>query len=205
MFAWPDTAYALLIGYLLGSIPFGLIFVWLSGGGDVRKIGSHSIGATNVLRTGNKWAAAATLFCDGAKGVAAVLLARHYLPPDADILAALGAMIGHINPIWLGFKGGKGVATFLGATLALCWPAGLLTIAVWLGAALVWRISSLSALIALLLAPVFLFFLAPHYAAPGVLLAGIVFYTHRENIRRLVHGEEPRIGAKARDADGAKP
>ena len=195
----------LLLGYVLGTIPFGLIITYLSGAGDIRKIGSGNIGATNVLRTGNKAAAAATLFCDGAKGAAAVLLARHYLPPDAEALAALGALIGHINPIWLDFKGGKGVATFLGVMLALCWPAGLLTCAVWLGVALIWRISSLSALVALVLAPVFLFFFGPHYLPLGVLLALIVFYMHRENIRRLVHGEEPRIGAKARDADGAKP
>ena len=198
-------AAGLLLGYVLGSIPFGLIITYLAGGGDVRKIGSGNIGATNVLRTGNKAAAAATLFCDAAKGAAAVLLARHYLPPDAEILAALGALIGHINPAWLDFKGGKGVATFLGVTLALCWPSGILTCIAWLGAALIWRISSLSALIAIALAPVFLFLFCPHYLALGILLALIVFYMHRDNIRRLLNGEEPRIGAKARDADGAKP
>jgi glycerol-3-phosphate acyltransferase PlsY len=192
------------LGYVLGSIPFGLIFAHLSGAGDIRKIGSGNIGATNVLRTGKKWAALATLLCDGAKGAAAVLLARHYLPPDAEILAGLGAVLGHINPLWLGFKGGKGVATFLGVTLALCWPAGLLTCAVWLGAAALWRISSLSALIAVVLAPLFLSVFTPHYLMLGILLAVIIFYMHRENIRRLVHGEEPRIGAKAKDAHGTK-
>jgi glycerol-3-phosphate acyltransferase PlsY len=194
----------IVLGYLLGSIPFGVIFARLSGAGDIRKIGSGNIGATNVLRSGKKWAAAATLLCDGGKGAAAVLLARHYLPPDAEILAGLGAVLGHVNPLWLGFKGGKGVATFLGVTLALCWPAGLLTCAAWLGAAALWRISSLSALIAIALAPVFLYLFAPHYLALGILLAVIVFYMHRENIRRLVHGEEPRIGAKAKNAHGTK-
>src|SRR3954462_10096341 len=116
--------YALLLGYLLGTIPSGLFFAWISGGGDVRKIGSGNIGATNVLRTGKKWAAAATLLCDGAKGSAAVLLIR-YLLPGHEALAGGAAVLGHLFPIWLGFKGGKGVATFLGICLALAWPVGL--------------------------------------------------------------------------------
>src|SRR5437870_2922165 len=116
---------ALLFGYLCGTIPFGLLFTWASGAGDVRKIGSGNIGATNVLRTGKKWAAAATLLSDGAKGAAAVLAARYFLPGQ-EIFAALGAVLGHLFPVWLGFKGGKGVATFLGICLALYWPAGLL-------------------------------------------------------------------------------
>ncbi len=124
---------ALAIGYFLGAIPFGLLFTYLSGGGDVRKIGSGNIGATNVLRTGKKWAAAATLFCDGGKGAAAVLIARHWLPPGAEIFAALAAILGHLYPLWLGFKGGKGVASFLGISLALYWPAGLLVAATWAG------------------------------------------------------------------------
>ena len=126
---------ALALGYLLGTIPFGLFFTWLSGAGDVRKIGSGNIGATNVLRTGKKWAAAATLLCDGAKGAAAVLLARHFLPRHARSLQASARCWDICFPVWLGFKGGKGVATFLGVCLALYWPVGLLVAATWLGAA----------------------------------------------------------------------
>src|SRR5204863_9911301 len=122
--ALPPALIGLALGYLLGSIPFGLFFTWASGAGDVRNIGSGNIGATNVLRTGKKWAAAATLLCDGAKGVVAVLLARQFLPVGAEILAALGAVLGHLFPIWLRFKGGKGVATFQGVCFALYWPAG---------------------------------------------------------------------------------
>src|SRR5580704_10941807 len=133
---------ALALGYLLGSIPFGLFFASLSGAGDIRKVGSGNIGATNVLRTGKRWAAAATLLCDGAKGAVAVLLARHFLD-GWETFAAAGAVLGHMFPIWLGFKGGKGVATFLGVCFVLYWPVGLLVAATWLSAALVWRISSL--------------------------------------------------------------
>src|ERR1700722_4878448 len=163
---------ALALGYLLGSIPFGLFFTYLSGAGDVRKIGSGNIGATNVLRTGKKWAAAATLLCDGAKGAAAVLIAQRFLPPGAEIFAALAAVLGHMFPVWLGFRGGKGVATFLGVCLALFWPGGLLVAATWLVAALVWRISSLSALIAIALSPVYFFaFGQREYVPLAVLLA----------------------------------
>ena len=147
-FEW--MAASLALGYLLGSIPFGLFFTFLSGAGDVRKIGSGNIGATNVLRTGKKWAAAATLLCDGAKGAVAVLLARHFLD-GYEAFAAAGAVLGHIFPVWLKFKGGKGVATYLGVCFGLYWPVGLLVAATWLGAALIWRISSLSALIAIAL------------------------------------------------------
>jgi acyl phosphate:glycerol-3-phosphate acyltransferase len=197
----PFVLEALALGYFLGSIPFGLFFAFASGAGDVRKVGSGNIGATNVLRTGKKWAAAATLLCDGLKGAAAVLIARAFLPPQCEIFAALAAVLGHIFPLWLRFKGGKGVATFLGVTTALYWPAGLLVAATWLGAALIWRISSLSALIAIALSPIY-FFLSGHidYAPLTVLLAVLIFYMHRENIRRLLRGEEPRIGSK-----GAKP
>src|SRR5580698_2441892 len=142
---------ALVLGYALGSIPFGLLFAWLSGAGDVRKIGSGNIGATNVLRTGKKWAAAATLLCDGAKGAAAVLIARHFLPPGTEIFAALAALLGHIFPVWLRFKGGKGGATGLGIALALFWPVGLLVAATWLAVAVIGRISSVSTLIAVAL------------------------------------------------------
>src|SRR3982751_2573305 len=131
-------AQALLLGYLLGTIPSGLIFSWTSGGGDVRKIGSGNIGATNVLRTGKKWAAAATLICDAGKGAIAALLARRY-GIEAAMLAGVGAFLGHIFPAWLKFRGGKGVATFLGVALALDWRVGLLVCAAWLIAAAIWR------------------------------------------------------------------
>ena len=187
---------ALAVGYLLGTIPFGLFFALASGAGDVRKIGSGNIGATNVLRTGKKWAAVATLLCDGAKGVAAVLLARQFLP-GSEVFAALGAVLGHLFPAWLGFKGGKGVATFLGICLALYWPVGLLVAVTWLGAALIWRISSLSALIAISLSSTyFLLFGRFGYAALALPLSLLIIWMHRENIRRLLQGSEPRIGAK---------
>lgn len=187
---------ALMLGYVLGSIPFGLIFAFASGAGDVRKIGSGNIGATNVLRTGKKWAAAATLLFDGFKGGAAVLLARAYLPAGCEIFAAVAAVLGHVFPLWLKFKGGKGVATFIGVTAALYWPVGVLVGATWILAASIWRISSLSALIAIALSPLYFFVLGRHNYAPlAVLLALMIFYTHRENIRRLLNGAEPRIGS----------
>ena len=187
---------ALALGYLLGSIPFGLLFSYLSGAGDVRNIGSGNIGATNVLRTGKKWAAASTLLCDGAKGAAAVLLARYFLP-GYETFAGLGAVLGHLFPVWLGFKGGKGVATFLGICLALYWPVGLLVAATWLGAALIWRVSSLSALIAIALSSAyFLMFHRYAYAALALPLSLLIYWMHRENIHRLLAGTEPRIGAK---------
>jgi glycerol-3-phosphate acyltransferase PlsY len=187
---------ALMLGYLLGTIPFGLFFTLASGAGDVRKIGSGNIGATNVLRTGKKWAAVSTLLCDSAKGAGAVLLARHFLP-GYETFAGLGAVLGHLFPVWLGFKGGKGVATFLGVCLALYWPAGLLVAATWLGAALIWRVSSLSALIAIALSSAyFLLFGRYNYAALALPLSLLIAWMHRENIRRLLGGTEPRIGAK---------
>jgi len=190
--------WALLLGYLLGSIPFGLFFTYLSGAGDVRKIGSGNIGATNVLRTGKKWAALATLLCDGAKGAAAVLIARHWLFYETEVFAALGAVLGHMFPVWLRFKGGKGVATYLGVCFALYWPAGLAVAATWALAALIWRISSLSALIAIGLSPAYFYFLQQEeYAVLAAILALLIIFMHRENIRRLVRGEEPRIGSGA--------
>ncbi len=195
---------ALALGYFLGAIPFGLLFSHLSGAGDVRKIGSGNIGATNVLRTGKKWAAAATLLCDGGKGALAVVAARHAFAPGAEIFAALAAVLGHLFPVWLGFKGGKGVATFLGIVIALYWPMGLLVAATWLAAAIVWRISSLSALIAIALSPVYFFaFGQRDYVPLAVLLAALICFMHRENIRRLLRGEEPRIGSKKSGAGGA--
>jgi glycerol-3-phosphate acyltransferase PlsY len=195
---------SLLLGYLLGTIPFGVFFAHAAGAGDIRAIGSGNIGATNVLRTGKRWAAAGTLICDGAKGAAAVLLARFFLPPGAEIFAALGAVLGHLFPVWLNFKGGKGVATFLGVALALYWPVGLLVAAIWLGAAFAFRISSLSALIAIALSPaLFLLFHLHGYAALALLLSALIYYMHRDNIRRLIRGEEPRIGSESSGATGA--
>jgi glycerol-3-phosphate acyltransferase PlsY len=186
---------SLLIGYALGSIPFGLLFTWLAGAGDVRKIGSGNIGATNVLRTGKRWAAALTLVFDAGKGAAAVLIVRALYGDVAGDLAGLGAFLGHLFPVWLRFKGGKGVATFLGVTLALCWPVGLLALATWLAAAAIWRISSLSALIAAALSPLYMLYLGGPVSALLIsILAVMIFIMHRENITRLLRGEEPRIG-----------
>jgi len=195
---WPVALSALGLGYIFGSIPFGVIFTRLSGAGDIRKIGSGNIGATNVLRTGNRWAAAATLICDAAKGFIAfwlMLKTPYYL--YASPLAGLGAMLGHLFPFWLRFKGGKGVATFLGIMFAMSWVIGLLVAATWAIAARVWKISSLSALVAAALAPVFVWFLHGSYMASfTLLLTIIIFITHRENIARIRAGTEPRIGQK---------
>jgi glycerol-3-phosphate acyltransferase PlsY len=189
---------ALLIGYLLGSIPFGLLMSFAFGQGDVRKIGSGSIGATNVLRTGNYAAAALTLLFDAAKGAAAVLVVRHYFGDDAALFAGLGAFLGHLFPVWLGFKGGKGIAVSLGILLAIYWPVALLAFASWAAVLAVFRISSLSALVTAVATPIYMWVLGkPHEAALAVLLAVLVFVAHSDNIRRLLRGEEPRIGAKS--------
>ena len=194
----PVFGAALLLGYLLGSIPFGLLFSWMAGAGDVRKIGSGNIGATNVLRTGKRWAALATLICDGGKGALAVLFAAQLHGEIAAAFAALGAFLGHVFPVWLRFRGGKGVATFFGVLLALAWPVGLLALATWLAVAAIFRISSLAALTAAALAPIYMMlFGRPLYAMLALLLAILIFATHRENIRRLFADREPRIGAKA--------
>ncbi|HWU27402.1 MAG TPA: glycerol-3-phosphate 1-O-acyltransferase PlsY [Rhizomicrobium sp.] len=195
---WPIFAASIFFGYLLGSIPFGLLFSWAAGAGDVRKIGSGNIGATNVLRTGKRWAAAATLLCDGGKGAVAVLTTRYFQGSDAALFAGLGAFLGHLYPIWLGFRGGKGVATFLGVTLALDWRAGLFALATWLGAALVWRMSSLAALLAAALVPLYMaLFGQPLCAILELILALLVVAKHRENIQRILSKSEPRIGTKS--------
>jgi acyl phosphate:glycerol-3-phosphate acyltransferase len=194
-YVWPYWA-AAIFGYLLGSIPFGLILTRLAGLGDIRAIGSGNIGATNVLRTGNKGLAAATLLLDGAKGAVAVLLAGRY-GPDMAVLAGGGAVIGHIAPVWLGFKGGKGVATALGVLSAISWPVGALVALTWIGTAFLTRISSLSALIAIAASPVYAWLLAdPQRAQLALFIAGVVWLRHHENIRRLLKGEEPRIGKR---------
>jgi glycerol-3-phosphate acyltransferase PlsY len=195
---WPEAGLALLLGYFLGSIPFALIFGWLAGAGDIRKIGSGNVGATNVLRTGNRWAAAATLLCDAGKGAVAVVIARTYLSSDASLIAAFGAYLGHCFPVWLGFKGGKGGAVSLGIIFALDWLAGIMVAVSWLGALAIWRISSVATLTATALAPAYLLMLHEwKLAILAVLIAIVMFYMHRENIRRLIAGTEPRVGAKS--------
>src|SRR5262245_51906404 len=190
---WPYLLAVLLGGYLLGSIPFGLILTRLAGLGDIRRIGSGNIGATNVLRTGNKALAAATLILDGAKGAAAVLVARHlfYYGTDAEIIAGAGAFLGHLFPVWLKFRGGKGVATALGIFLALAWKVGLIACAVWLLVALLFRYSSLAALVAVAAAPVAAWFLPDvrsQTAGFALFLAALIWLRHHENIRRLLSG-----------------
>ena len=189
-------AAALLAGYLLGSIPFGLILTRLFGLGDVRSIGSGSIGATNVLRTGNKGLAAATLLFDALKGATAVFIGG-LISHEAALAGGLGAFLGHLFPVWLSFKGGKGIAVSLGILLALYWPAALASFATWLVVLALFRISSLSALVAAVLTPIYmlLFGRAPE-AVLAVLLAVLVFVAHSANIRRLLAGTEPRIGQK---------
>lgn len=194
------TIYLLIAGgYLLGSIPFGVLLTRAFGAGDLRQVGSGNIGATNVLRTGRKGLAAATLLLDGAKGAAAVLLARHFAPELGDhaaMIAGAAAMIGHCYPVWLSFRGGKGVATLLGLALALAWPIGLIFAAVWLGTVLLLRISSLGGMLGAVSAPVAAFTLGyPVYAMGLAGLAVIVLWRHRENIIRLRAGTEPRVGA----------
>jgi len=190
---WPYLFAVLLAGYLLGSIPFGLILTRLAGLGDIRRIGSGNIGATNVLRTGNKALAAATLLLDGGKGAVAVLVARHLYGPDAAIMAGAGAFLGHLFPVWLKFHGGKGVATTIGILLAIAWPVGVIACAVWLLVALLFRYSSLAALIAVAAAPVAAWFLNRPTAGLALFLAVVVWQRHHENIRRLLKGEESRI------------
>jgi acyl phosphate:glycerol-3-phosphate acyltransferase len=189
---------AALWGYLCGSVPFGLILTRLFGLGDIRQIGSGNIGATNVLRTGRKGIAAATLILDAAKGTLAVLVAGALGGDVAAAIAGPAAFLGHVAPVWLRFRGGKGVATFLGVLFGLNWPAGLAFAATWLGMAAAFRISSLSALTAAVLATAVAAMLAPSPAAVSVLImAAAIFFTHRANIERLWRGTEPRIRLSA--------
>jgi acyl phosphate:glycerol-3-phosphate acyltransferase len=194
---WPIILAAVGIGYLLGSIPFGVLFTRFAGLGDIRKVGSGNIGATNVLRTGRKGLAAATLLGDALKGTAAVLLAVSLWGPNAAILAGLGAFLGHLFPVWLGFKGGKGVATYIGLLIGLKPLAALAFAVIWLGLAFGTRYSSLAALVASAATPVILWSLGEGpMAGVFVLLTLLLWWKHRENIRRLVAGTEGRIGQK---------
>ena len=193
-----------LLGYALGSIPFGLLLTKYAGLGDVRKIGSGNIGATNVLRTGNKGLAAATLACDLLKGTVAVLIASRFVSHEwpvttglGSVLAGVGAVIGHMYPVWLKFKGGKGVATFLGVLLGIAWQAAIGAALVWLAGAFASRYSSLAALVATAVSPVILYFLGyPPVAALFLLIAVLVWWKHSENISRLLSGNESKIGSK---------
>ncbi len=190
------SAIAFAIGYALGSIPFAYLVTRLFGLGDIRNVGSGNVGTTNVLRTGNKLAAALTLIGDVGKGILAVLIAKEFGDWPA-MAAALGAFVGHIFPVWLNFKGGKGVATYLGILAALNLPVALITAATWITTALVARISSLSALVAAALSPLYMLLIGPTaYAIGAAILAALIFVTHRENIARLMAGSEPRIGQK---------
>jgi glycerol-3-phosphate acyltransferase PlsY len=195
---WGVVALALGAGYLLGSIPFGLLLTKFAGLGDIRSIGSGNIGATNVLRTGRKGLAAATLILDGAKGAAAVLAVLAFADREAGLVAGFAAVLGHNFPVWLHFRGGKGVATSLGALIAVAWPVGIGACLTWLVVAVLFRISSLAALAALGLAPLYAYVVNDKPAsvlALGLVLLAIV--RHRQNIRRLLRGEEPRIGKKS--------
>jgi len=197
MSVW-DAITALVIGYLCGSVPFGVILTRAFGAGDLRQIGSGNIGATNVLRTGRKGLAAATLLGDMLKGTVAVLLVNALATaPEAALLAAVGAFIGHLFPVWLKFKGGKGVATYLGVTLGLFWPAALIFAATWLIVAFVTRYSSLSALIASLVTPLAAFLIFDVQSAPTLSFMTVaLWFMHRANIARLLAGTEGRIGSK---------
>jgi acyl phosphate:glycerol-3-phosphate acyltransferase len=196
--ALPYCALALVVGYLCGSIPFGVLLTRLTGGPDLRSVGSGNIGATNVLRTGRKGLAAATLVGDMLKGTAAVLLARYLLGDQYAIAAAVGAFLGHLFPVWLRFRGGKGVATYIGVLLGVAWPAALLFAVVWIAIAAATRYSSLAALAASLAAPAFLWVWGDIANAEAfALLSALLWIMHRGNIGRLLSGSEGRIGGRA--------
>ncbi len=195
--AWPLLALTAIAAYALGSIPFGIVMARAFDLGDLRQVGSGNIGATNVLRTGNKPAAFLTLVLDAGKGAIAVLVARALLAEDAAQVAGVAAFLGHCYPIYLRFKGGKGVATFLGTLLALAWPLGLAACATWAVTAALFRISSLAALVAAILSPVAAILLGrPDATLFCIALTVLILARHHENIARLMRGEEPRIGSK---------
>lgn len=188
---------ALVIGYLSGSVPFGLILTQMAGLGDIRSIGSGNIGATNVLRTGNKGLAALTLLLDALKGMVPVMMARHFLGTEAAILAGLGAFLGHLYPVWLKFKGGKGVATFAGISLGFSWHVLLPFAVTWIAMAAIFRYSSLAALTASVVTTIAVFFVGlTSIGFLYVALTALVFWKHRQNISRLLAGEESKIGSK---------
>ena len=189
---------AFLVGYFLGAIPFGLLLTRAAGGPDIRTVGSGNIGATNVLRTGHKGLAAATLVCDALKGTLAVLLIAHYAGAEASLWAGAGAFLGHLFPIWLKFKGGKGVATYIGVLIGLYWLSALIFCAVWLAVAFIGRYSSLAALIASALTPLILWLLGqPNIAVLMLGMTVLLWLKHKDNIRRLLNGSEGKIGAKS--------
>jgi len=191
-----EMLFALALGYLLGSIPFGLILTRLAGKGDLRKIGSGNIGATNVLRTGSRWLAALTLILDCLKATAAIVLAQLLFGRETGAPAGAGALVGHLYPVWLGFRGGKGAATLFGILIALLWPAALVYAAVWILLLLTIRISSVAGMAAAVSAPVVAFALHSSYVFMLLGFALLVIWKHRENILRLSKGAEPRIGSK---------
>jgi acyl phosphate:glycerol-3-phosphate acyltransferase len=197
MSSWSWPLLSLLFGYMLGSIPFGLLLTRAMGAGDIRTIGSGNIGATNVLRTGRKGLAAGTLLLDVAKGAIAVCVAR-MAGPEFGLIAGVGAFLGHLYPVWLGFKGGKGVATMLGISLALLWQAGLAFALVWLGALALSRRSSVGGIAAAIAAPLAAFALsAPTIARALACLAVLLIWKHRDNLRRIAAGTEPKVGQKS--------
>lgn len=201
-FSWPYYLAALAFGYLLGSIPFGLVITRAAGLGDIRNIGSGNIGTTNVLRTGKKSLAAATLLGDALKGTVAVLIVNHLYGMEMALVTGLGAFLGHLFPVWLKFKGGKGVATYLGILLGLYFPVALAFAVIWVGMAALFRYSSLSALTASLLTPVLLYILGQvQMAEMFALMSLLLWVKHHENIRRLVTGKESKIGAKSKPAE----
>jgi len=190
----PEALAAVGISYLIGSIPFGLILARLAGAGDIRKIGSGNIGATNVLRTGRKGLAGLTLALDAGKGAVGVF-AGGYFGAEGALIAAVATTAGHMFPVWLGFRGGKGVATGWGALTALAWPSGLIAVGIWLLVAATMRISSLSALVATVLAPFHVwYFVGPWTALAVAAVCALIWIRHRQNIARLLRGDEPKIG-----------
>ncbi|MEP3047562.1 MAG: glycerol-3-phosphate 1-O-acyltransferase PlsY [Roseibium sp.] len=201
-FAWPYYLAALAFGYLLGSIPFGLVFTRMAGLGDIRDIGSGNIGTTNVLRTGSKKLALATLLGDGLKGTVAVLIVLYFYGQEMALIAGLGAFLGHLFPVWLKFKGGKGVATYLGILLGLYWPMFIIAALIWVGMAAVFRYSSLSALTTSAATPVVLYFgfNQVQMAEMFVVLSVLLWVKHHENIGRLLKAQESKIGSKSKPA-----